>query len=68
MAVFRAGLSTWQKVVAILGLVLLFGGFAAVLVSEFGTSVGSVGLTNHIAGTAGFLAFGLGLAYPTEQR
>lgn len=61
MAVFRAGLSTWQKVVAILGLVLLFGGFAAVLVSEFGTSVGSAGLANHIAGTAGFLAFGLGL-------
>lgn len=61
MAVFRAGLSTWQKVVVLVGLVLLFGGFGALMVGQFGTSVGNAGLANRAAANAGFLAMGLAL-------
>lgn len=61
MAVFRAGLTLWQKVVASVGLVLLFGGFAALLYGEFGPSVGVAGLAAHGAGSGGALAMGLGL-------
>ena len=61
MTVFRAGLSTWQKVVVVVGLVLLFGGFAALMVGQFGTSVGNAGLANRAAANAGFFATGISL-------
>lgn len=61
MAIFRAGLSTWQKAVVVAALVLLFGGFAAMVAGEFGTSVGSAGLANRAAANAGVFAMGLAM-------
>lgn len=54
-------MSTWQKVVFIIALVLLFGGFAALVASEFGPSVGAAGLTMNAVGNAGVFAMGIAL-------
>ena len=61
MAFLRPDLVLAEKVLAIGGLVALFGGFAALIYGEFAPSVGFQGLVDQGIGGAGFLAMGAGV-------
>lgn len=58
---FNPRLNLWQKILTVIGIVLLFGGFAALLFGEFSTSTGSAGLIHRGISGAGIMADGLGI-------
>ncbi len=61
MALLNPSFSTWQKACAVIGALMLFLGFGALVYSEFSTSVGFQGVVNH--GISG-ISFGvMGLSF-----
>ena len=61
MSFLRPDLTMVGKALVIIGLVALFGGFAALLYGEFAPSVGYQGVLDRGIGSAGILAMGLGV-------
>lgn len=61
MGLLRPDFALTEKLLAIGGLVALFGGFGALMVGEFAPSVGFQGLVDRGIGGGGLLAMGIGV-------